>query len=621
MPLNQDAAKPQSMPQDTDTASSSSASDIQQAAEALQRLRSSSQQPLASTLPAIQLPPISSEPFFNTHRSSKVSSSYHSYSARHSPYHSRSSSFSSASFAPPNISTSAYNSPAASPPVVSSALASPVADSPAAFPQPNGQIHLPSIDSAILLSNDPSSDAPKSANKRKFTPGFLNPLVSSAAKIYEQSKSYSPRFRYSAEKIESVISSRMNANSPNGIKKLGAGSQKTTLPPIRAFGKPSPRLDYQEDEDNSPQQPPVKKRQRSTWQGMLVTASSIATSFSYENKQRLRYCLHLLKLANTHIAAKVNQLQEILQEERAAALAQSIAANHVPSAPDANPNNTSARSNRANSNAFLSQKVNTIKRDIVWTIRKVVSALSTYAGNSLPEPARTHVRNYILRLPARWASTLSVSNSGSGASTRCSTPAPHSGANTPTIDSLLSPVHTNSTTETNTHLKDNSPASSRTETTLFSPNVPSSPLLSANNGNLTPSTSADSSASQSYTTTTLNNEERLRIHTDAEIGNRVLTLATEALEMLGSIINIVDETLERAEIWCDRFGRVGITSGQNRQQAQAAGQPDEGQASSTSLDGPSAEDSTAGLKQRSVPGPFPGANLAVEKSERDIEMT
>lgn len=169
----------------------------------------------------------------------------------------------------------------------------------------------------------------------------------------------------------------------------------------------------------------------------MVTASSIATSLSHENKQRLRYCLHLLKLANTHIAAKVNQLQELVQEERAVAMAQSIAANHVP-----NTGNDKARNN------FLGQKANNIKRDIVWTIRKVISALSTYAGNSLPEPARSHVRNYILRFPARWASSLAPSNSVSGTSTGYSTPLPGPVStattvafNTPTIEqNILSPM-------------------------------------------------------------------------------------------------------------------------------------------------------------------------------------
>lgn len=57
-------------------------------------------------------------------------------------------------------------------------------------------------------------------------------------------------------------------------------------------------------------------------------------------------------------------------------------------------------------------------------------------------------------------------------------------------------------------------------------------------------------------------------HTDAEIANRVLTLANEALDMLGSIISIVDETLEKAEVWCDRFGKVGINRNNSKNEPQ-----------------------------------------------------
>ena len=38
------------------------------------------------------------------------------------------------------------------------------------------------------------------------------------------------------------------------------------------------------------------------------------------------------------------------------------------------------------------------------TIRQVVDVVSQYAGTALPEPARNRVRGFILKLPQRWAS-------------------------------------------------------------------------------------------------------------------------------------------------------------------------------------------------------------------------
>lgn len=37
------------------------------------------------------------------------------------------------------------------------------------------------------------------------------------------------------------------------------------------------------------------------------------------------------------------------------------------------------------------------------TIRQVVGVVSRYAGGALPEPARTRVRGFVLELPQRWA--------------------------------------------------------------------------------------------------------------------------------------------------------------------------------------------------------------------------
>ena len=47
--------------------------------------------------------------------------------------------------------------------------------------------------------------------------------------------------------------------------------------------------------------------------------------------------------------------------------------------------------------------LNDVKRDVVDTIRQVVDIVSKYAGGALPEPARLRVRGFILHLPQRWA--------------------------------------------------------------------------------------------------------------------------------------------------------------------------------------------------------------------------
>ena len=46
------------------------------------------------------------------------------------------------------------------------------------------------------------------------------------------------------------------------------------------------------------------------------------------------------------------------------------------------------------------------------TIRQVVDVVSKYAGGALPEPARARVRQFILCLPQRWAQAASGSGPG-----------------------------------------------------------------------------------------------------------------------------------------------------------------------------------------------------------------
>lgn len=237
---------------------------------------------------------------------------------------------------------------------------------------------------------------------------------------------------------------------------------------------------------------------RSAWQEVLISATSLA-SLSQDSRKRLRYCLHLLKLANAHLASTVTKLQGAIAEETAYSLAQSIAANHVP---------------HNERQAYLHQPPSTepalsitaLKADVVSTIRKIIKVVSQYAGNSLPEPARSHIRTYILGLPSRWASTTASTNI-----TPTRSPA---GSQSPvgSPKECVTPDHQGPPLPTNT---------------VSSP-VPEGP----------------------------SDEQLSRHRIEVEAGGKVLILANEALDMLGNIISIVDGTLERAEGWCEGINRV-----------------------------------------------------------------
>ncbi|KAK9471412.1 uncharacterized protein V1510DRAFT_420460 [Dipodascopsis tothii] len=186
------------------------------------------------------------------------------------------------------------------------------------------------------------------------------------------------------------------------------------------------------------------------WHSMLVGASGLGAAMSDESLKSLRYCLQCLKLANTHLGRTIERLQELIELRK----------------------ETAVGAERTS--------VSELKAEIVATIRKVVTVVSTYAGAALPEPARSHVRGYLLRLPSRWAAASSQMDA---------------------------------------------PRHRRTM-------------------------SASSTGSVGSTATGATDATD-----DPEHATRILLFATESLDMLRGVMNIVDDTLDRAEVWCDRFGR------------------------------------------------------------------
>jgi transcriptional repressor OPI1 len=156
-------------------------------------------------------------------------------------------------------------------------------------------------------------------------------------------------------------------------------------------------------------------------------------------------------------------------------------------------------------------QINRIRSDLVVTIRQVVEIISNYAGGSLPEPARTRVRNFILSLPQRWRNANS-GESGAGAS-----PAPLHGEAQCVVAEFSAREELKG--------RRRSRGSRRNSTTLTTnKQIVSSP-------------------------------ERSVEHLDAEqaqmnaSARRILSLATESLDMLRNVTAIFSQSLERAEAY------------------------------------------------------------------------
>ncbi|KAH9933440.1 transcription factor Opi1-domain-containing protein [Fomitopsis serialis] len=250
--------------------------------------------------------------------------------------------------------------------------------------------------------------------------------------------------------------------------------------------------------------------QRSRWQAMLLEAGGISAAFSEDSMRRLRYCLQWLQYATGHIDAQMLVLRDFiasLQTTSPSAAAAAISAQHL-------------------------RTLNAAKRDVVETIRQVVDIVSRYAGGALPEPARTRVRTFILRLPRRWAEASGdTHHHGHGVDGR-----PNGGADR--VDMRRS---------TNVAPYSYGPGEA-------GPSPRSRPPSRATSPGHTRAHSRQASATMGATP----GGAPTTVDSANQAAQRILTLATESLDMLRGVTAVVSESLERADAWVERLRVVGL---------------------------------------------------------------
>ena len=171
-----------------------------------------------------------------------------------------------------------------------------------------------------------------------------------------------------------------------------------------------------------------------------------------------------------------------------------------------------------------------VRRDLVQTIRQVVDVVSKYAGGALPEPARTRVRGFILKLPQRWSSKTgvtvpSVNTVAEGDRERESVTAAASGSGAVRRSNRRAPYRERGTG-----------ADSKTSSRAASP---SSPRVARNSiGGAQSSGDAGSSA-----------EPVVSAGAAVLAAQRILTLATESLDMMRGVTGVMKDSLDRADAY------------------------------------------------------------------------
>ncbi|KAH3667540.1 hypothetical protein WICMUC_005327 [Wickerhamomyces mucosus] len=219
------------------------------------------------------------------------------------------------------------------------------------------------------------------------------PFVNNAVKVYKSNK------QYGVEMMERATQPMVNIIEQTS-------SQWKRQRRLNKTSSMFPDYYYEDEEDDDDEDLQEQKRQKhlpSITEALTISNKNLngfSNSISIESNKRLNTCLQLLKLANKQISNKIVKLQDIISKEQD---------------KDHDPDENEEIYHDAIDDNLNSSKQ--IKEEIIITVKKVVKFLSQYSGDLLPEPARSNVRETILRLPKTLQSSTSLTrniNSNNG---------------------------------------------------------------------------------------------------------------------------------------------------------------------------------------------------------------
>ncbi|ONH69961.1 Transcriptional repressor OPI1 [Cyberlindnera fabianii] len=264
----------------------------------------------------------------------------------------------------------------------------------------------PTTDTESLSSRSSLSFRPGSKRARLYSKVRNHPIVNTAVQVYKENK---PAIKYGVEMVE-------NATLPlvNIIEQTSSEwKRKRRLTKANAMFPDEAKVDISSTSSFSLHS---SKRQKLPSISEALSMGNrnwndLSITMSFESKKRLQTCLQLLMLANKQLSSKVDHLQDVITKEQELLLMkQNSETKSNDSGDDDNEVFHDAIEDAGNGS-------DVIKEEIVGTIKKVVTFISKYAGNSLPEPARTDVREELLRLPTKWSTNAASTNSMLGPNT------------------------------------------------------------------------------------------------------------------------------------------------------------------------------------------------------------
>ncbi|RLV95775.1 hypothetical protein JA1_000685 [Spathaspora sp. JA1] len=195
-----------------------------------------------------------------------------------------------------------------------------------------------------------------------------HPLVKGAVKYYETSKRNYPSFNYAAGIVEKaaipvVNKIEVNLNNRHQTKKAAAAMSLSNS----SSNDITPFVSNDNNFDNK------QKKRRLTNDDKIPSVS--------DNKKRLQFCLHVLRLANDTINSKVNYLQEKVTETEIAVKQE--------------------REKIQLNEEDIATKTQKTKTEIVTTVKKIIRLISNFRPSTLSTDSLTPV-------PSNGSATSSV---------------------------------------------------------------------------------------------------------------------------------------------------------------------------------------------------------------------
>ncbi|KIK67654.1 hypothetical protein GYMLUDRAFT_237875 [Collybiopsis luxurians FD-317 M1] len=217
-------------------------------------------------------------------------------------------------------------------------------------------------------------------------------------------------------------------------------------------------------------------------------------------------------------------------------------------------------------------KLTTLRRDVVHTVREVVNVVSKYGGGAaLPEPARDAMKGFILKLPKKVGEAMRMGAPPSDTPADLGTPGSSTGADSVAAAAAGRAGSERRATASRRGRGDRgvgsslsasqSPATSTTNSPASSPRIHSSRMLQLSNGD-------DQGASGSGSGRHMAQQHTMSAGMAFVAAQRVLTLATESLDMMHGVTGVVRESLDRADAWVERLKMVGVQRGDGASEGQ-----------------------------------------------------